>query len=822
MEHEAFKEKDNVAISIREKEYHHFLTLSKQNNNKQKPSCSKHLIYPHISCEENLKDLLHRLAFALPKDNNITILIPTCNINQNIIDTLKKKYNSNNDEYIVFISKHEIESNLDNTTILVHNMAAIKNLELFVNNKNIEIIDNEYFSTVESHTLRQLFFNTLTNENKAKFQTLSVNNFKRFYKKHICKKEAFCFTTGPSFDSYNSFNFPPGSLKVICNSIVKNKKFLNYIGGADIVAFADPVFHFGPSNYAENFRQDVLSVVETYGSYIIIPDYNVPLILKHYPQLKNKVIGLPGSSSFNFPSIKDFYAKGSANILSLFMIPIASSIADNIFILGADGRKTNEKYFWKHSSSAQYDDKMENVFLMHPSFFRDRNYSDYYETHCDFLEKLIQFGEKNGKVYGSISKSYIPALEQRWIDITKNQSKLCIEIEERRNKSNEKYDPENDTELVNFDFAVKMNRLYSYIKELKKSNKNIAIYGNGLIGNLVFQELQDQTTVIVDINSKIHSNLTNICHPSQLCNYNYDLLVITVLGREDEIINSLEVNISKIYKIDLTTSAKKIVTIDKKCIEYRDNNLYGPISRSCEISLDENQLINKFLNSDSGTMIDVGAHHGTSAIRFLERNWLVYGYEPDPINYNVIENHLSQFTNFILSNKALSNVSEDNIDFFTSNESTGISSLSGFTKGHIKSYKVSTTTLSHEIKKNSIPKVDFLKIDAEGYDLLILKGYPWDLTKPKIIMCEFEDYKTIQLGYTVHDMAKYLINLGYHVYVSEWYTIKRYGIRHDWKRFFQYNNNLLSNSSWGNLIAFNDFPDEGKIKKILNQLATNS
>lgn len=97
------------------------------------------------------------------------------------------------------------------------------------------------------------------------------------------------------------------------------------------------------------------------------------------------------------------------------MLPLASSISNKIGIIGADGRKEDEKYFWKHSSSAQYDDKMDGVFTTHPSFFRDRDYVDYYSSHCHFLKELIEYGESKGKSYFSVTPSYIPALKERGI-----------------------------------------------------------------------------------------------------------------------------------------------------------------------------------------------------------------------------------------------------------------------------------------------------------------------------------------------------------------------------------------------------------------------
>jgi hypothetical protein len=46
--------------------------------------------------------------------------------------------------------------------------------------------------------------------------------------------------------------------------------------------------------------------------------------------------------------------------------------------------------------------------------------------------------------------------------------------------------------------------------------------------------------------------------------------------------------------------------------------------------------------------------------------------------------------------------------------------------------------------------VDFLKIDTESHDLFVHQGYPWECGKPAVIECEFEDAKTVPLGYTFH------------------------------------------------------------------------
>jgi hypothetical protein len=134
-----------------------------------------------------------------------------------------------------------------------------------------------------------------------------------------------------------------------------------------------------------------------------------------FPEIANRIIGIPSrsESQFHFPSPEELWVRGTANIMTLSMLPVASSLADHIHVFGADGREENESYFWEHSSIAQYDGLMNSAVQTHPSFFRDRLYTDYYERHIERLRELIEFGEAHGKQYDSLTPSQIPILHER-------------------------------------------------------------------------------------------------------------------------------------------------------------------------------------------------------------------------------------------------------------------------------------------------------------------------------------------------------------------------------------------------------------------------
>jgi FkbM family methyltransferase len=237
--------------------------------------------------------------------------------------------------------------------------------------------------------------------------------------------------------------------------------------------------------------------------------------------------------------------------------------------------------------------------------------------------------------------------------------------------------------------------------------------------------------------------------------------------------------------------------------------LIGPFERDRHAHVDETRAISDLpaAAKHDGFMIDVGAHHGSALLPFARRGWNVLAFEPDEVNREALHEVLVRRhveTRVSVDARAVSNNARNDQPFYRSDQSTGISGLSAFHSSHHVAQSVDTVTLASVIEAKSIDAVDFLKVDTEGYDLFVLRGFPWDQLQPAFVECEFEDDKTQPLGYGMHDLALFLTDLGYTVFVSEWHPITRYGIRHDWRQLLRYPCNLSDAKSWGNLLAFRD------------------
>ncbi|MBW2274164.1 MAG: FkbM family methyltransferase [Deltaproteobacteria bacterium] len=218
---------------------------------------------------------------------------------------------------------------------------------------------------------------------------------------------------------------------------------------------------------------------------------------------------------------------------------------------------------------------------------------------------------------------------------------------------------------------------------------------------------------------------------------------------------------------------------------------------------DEVELIHQLLREQPlpRTMVDVGAHHGASLEPFALQGWAVIAFEPDPKNRAVLQRLCGRFPELRLDPRALSNQAATEVPWYTSELSTGISSLAAFHESHEQSHRVEVTTLDRALDDHGVDRIDFLKIDAEGTDLFVLQGLPWKRIEPSVVLCEFEDAKTEALGYGFRDLAGLLVEQGYRVLVSEWHPITAYGARHRWRRLLPYPCELEDDRAWGNLIA---------------------
>lgn len=234
----------------------------------------------------------------------------------------------------------------------------------------------------------------------------------------------------------------------------------------------------------------------------------------------------------------------------------------------------------------------------------------------------------------------------------------------------------------------------------------------------------------------------------------------------------------------------------------------------------ESKLIRDyFADRARGTMIDVGAHFGSTLKPYLLRGWRVIACEPDPPKIERLRRFAGQ-GDFVLLPVAIGDVPREAATFYTSDESTGISSLIAFRPSHVEApTTVPVTTLARIIDVQAIASIDFLKVDTEGYDYRVLAGLPWRRVRPEVILCEFDEQKTRGVEPDYEWLGGMLVDHGYQVWLSEWFPIVRYGVTHRWRSIRPFPCALEDADAWGNLIAVREDADVSRMQQLIDGCA---
>jgi FkbM family methyltransferase len=180
-------------------------------------------------------------------------------------------------------------------------------------------------------------------------------------------------------------------------------------------------------------------------------------------------------------------------------------------------------------------------------------------------------------------------------------------------------------------------------------------------------------------------------------------------------------------------------------------------------------------------LIDIGAHKGES-IKLFSKNFIIkkiISFEASPINFEYLKKKIEENkqgynnTEIVLENTALG--AEDKIiefNQFNESSSSTIKEIDKESKYYKRKFrlinflnnketfqkiKIKISKLKDYIEKNNIKKINFMKIDTEGYEFEILLGLENKIKLVDIIMFEHHYDNMIKKGYTFEDINRLLI-----------------------------------------------------------------
>ena len=184
--------------------------------------------------------------------------------------------------------------------------------------------------------------------------------------------------------------------------------------------------------------------------------------------------------------------------------------------------------------------------------------------------------------------------------------------------------------------------------------------------------------------------------------------------------------------------------------------------------------------SNLDILLDVGAHKGESIISFSKNLNIkkIYSFEASQISFKILSKKIKDIKfkfpemKIIIENIALgSSDKKIKIKHFNESSSSTINKINidsnyfkkkkKFLYGsevskYYKEFKIKQITLDNYLKLKGINKVDFIKIDTEGYEFEILNGLKKNIKHVNVILFEHHYHDMIKKNYNFSDIHMFL------------------------------------------------------------------
>lgn len=158
-----------------------------------------------------------------------------------------------------------------------------------------------------------------------------------------------------------------------------------------------------------------------------------------------------------------------------------------------------------------------------------------------------------------------------------------------------------------------------------------------------------------------------------------------------------------------------------------------------------NFVLSHFSNAKKGVILDVGANVGnySKSLRELNQNVEIYCFEPHPLTFkkllsNVNDLKINSFNVGVGGTDGVLKLYDYANDDGSEHASLYKDVIEKIHKGKSVEHEVTIVTLNAFAIEHKIERVLLLKIDTEGYELNVLKGFEPYITQNKVDLIHFE------------------------------------------------------------------------------------
>lgn len=199
---------------------------------------------------------------------------------------------------------------------------------------------------------------------------------------------------------------------------------------------------------------------------------------------------------------------------------------------------------------------------------------------------------------------------------------------------------------------------------------------------------------------------------------------------------------------------------------YNSHDIYvgGSFDNYGEFSDEEVRFVCSHIKPDSIVM-DIGANYGALTIPMAHCAKEVYAFEPQRPAFAAMAANvaLNNIENVVCENAGLSNhndfIEVPRLNFNSANNIGGLSMKEALPAGtECPTYQVRCTTLDKYVSDMNITKLDFIKMDVEGMEEMVLRGGVEAIKKLKPLMYIEADREEKK-----ESLLKFIDGLGYNM-----------------------------------------------------------
>jgi FkbM family methyltransferase len=180
----------------------------------------------------------------------------------------------------------------------------------------------------------------------------------------------------------------------------------------------------------------------------------------------------------------------------------------------------------------------------------------------------------------------------------------------------------------------------------------------------------------------------------------------------------------------------------------------------------EHRVLHKLQPYQFECLFDVGANVGEFSVRAasLFPNSTIHAFEIVPLTFETLVRNIDGLNNVIANPVGLSSdgnqVSINMGDEISTATAFKIEGMKYHDEYYHQSILCETIKASDYVRANSITKIDFLKIDVEGMDMQVIKGFEKEISLVRVIQFEYGIFN-ISSHDLLADFCRYLEGYGF-------------------------------------------------------------